>query len=350
MVKRVEKREQGQAIVIMVFAFLVLVAFAGLAIDGGRLYAQRRKTQNAADAAAVAGAMKLAEYITKCASSGTPNDNAVAMAIVNLAQYNGIDHFSPDGHVDAWYVDDEGANLGLVGWNRGIPNSATGIKASLTLSDTATFMKILGYQDLVIISESIAMVGPISQVSGGVLPIGVPERVIAEFRTDEKFLVSDDGLFCYADEPERCVFPPTEELITDTEKLPAEAFYGWLNFSHVYNNTFWEGGPMDRAFGQGLGSSGCKYQPNGTVDAAKTGLRGWLSKDCPYPYPLLAGESGETEGDFIHGFAGKRTSALHDLANNYGKGEILYWLVFDDIYTPLEMDKTFPGRNPQLDG
>lgn len=53
------KRESqsGQAFVIIVFMILGLFGFAALAIDGGMLYAERRRAQNAADAGALAAAL-----------------------------------------------------------------------------------------------------------------------------------------------------------------------------------------------------------------------------------------------------------------------------------------------------
>jgi Flp pilus assembly protein TadG len=53
------KRESqsGQAFVIIVFMILGLFGFAALAIDGGMLYTERRRTQNAADAGALAAAL-----------------------------------------------------------------------------------------------------------------------------------------------------------------------------------------------------------------------------------------------------------------------------------------------------
>jgi Flp pilus assembly protein TadG len=46
--------ERGQAIVIVGFMVVILIGFIGLAIDGGRLYWERRILQNAVDAAALA--------------------------------------------------------------------------------------------------------------------------------------------------------------------------------------------------------------------------------------------------------------------------------------------------------
>ena len=46
--------ENGQAIVLIAFAFIAFVAMAGLAIDGGMVYSDRRHAQNAADAGSLA--------------------------------------------------------------------------------------------------------------------------------------------------------------------------------------------------------------------------------------------------------------------------------------------------------
>jgi hypothetical protein len=48
--------QQGQALLIMVIFLTVLLGFAAIAVDAGRFYAERRFLQNAADAAALAGA------------------------------------------------------------------------------------------------------------------------------------------------------------------------------------------------------------------------------------------------------------------------------------------------------
>lgn len=48
--------EQGQVFVLLVLAFLVLLGFVALAIDGGTVYSDRRIAQNSADAASLAGA------------------------------------------------------------------------------------------------------------------------------------------------------------------------------------------------------------------------------------------------------------------------------------------------------
>lgn len=52
-------RESGQGLILAAAAMLVILGFAALAIDVGRLMHERRELQNAADAAAMAGAREL---------------------------------------------------------------------------------------------------------------------------------------------------------------------------------------------------------------------------------------------------------------------------------------------------
>ena len=51
------KAERGQALILIVFSIIGLFGVSALAIDGGNAYRERRKTQNAADAAALSGAI-----------------------------------------------------------------------------------------------------------------------------------------------------------------------------------------------------------------------------------------------------------------------------------------------------
>ena len=52
-------RERGQVLVIFVLSLVALMGAAGLAVDMGRFYSERRFLQNAADAAALAAANAL---------------------------------------------------------------------------------------------------------------------------------------------------------------------------------------------------------------------------------------------------------------------------------------------------
>ena len=64
-------RERGQAIVLMVLVVVALLGMIGLAVDGGRLYMERRSVQNAADNAALAGAYALCNSGNVVGAAGT---------------------------------------------------------------------------------------------------------------------------------------------------------------------------------------------------------------------------------------------------------------------------------------
>jgi len=77
---RFSKLEKAQVLPIVVAAFVVLVAFAALLIDGGSIMLNRRTAQAAADAGAMAGAREL------CYSTGAdPLDVARSYALMNEA-------------------------------------------------------------------------------------------------------------------------------------------------------------------------------------------------------------------------------------------------------------------------
>lgn len=59
MKSRVIAAENGQTLIMVALALVVLIGFLALAIDVGNVYAERRKMQNAADAGALAGAWEL---------------------------------------------------------------------------------------------------------------------------------------------------------------------------------------------------------------------------------------------------------------------------------------------------
>lgn len=97
------RSESGQALVLLAFSFIVLLAFAGLAIDGGILYTERRRAQNAADAAAMAGAL------------GILNGWDPVAAAYTLAADNGYGNNLTDNWVTVQRPPSEGSNAG--DWN-----------------------------------------------------------------------------------------------------------------------------------------------------------------------------------------------------------------------------------------
>ena len=63
MLRKRMSSESGQTVVLLALAFIALLGFTALAIDGGMVYANRRHMQNASDAASLAGGSAVAMYL-----------------------------------------------------------------------------------------------------------------------------------------------------------------------------------------------------------------------------------------------------------------------------------------------
>ncbi len=348
------KKEQGQALVILAFALIALAAFAGLAIDGGRLYSARRQAQNTADAVAMAGARLLGTFVNQCDPVNRLDaDNAIAAEMMKLARDNGIIVPTENAQLQGWYVNASEARLGNVGWGVGVPDSATGIEAALVTTDTTTFLKIVGRQHIVAPGEAVAMTGPVRQFTGGILPIGVPLEVVTALEPGETFYMMEKnnqwggGVFCRDPNGVDCIGDPNA----------ANSHRGWLNLNFIYNTEHRTANDsLNRSFDTNVANSGCGNEPAKSVD---DGLQGWAGDDknpndgvadCPYPFPLLSGTPGFVDGDFIHGDSGQRESSLSDVKATYG-GTISYVPIFDVIYMSDYMAANFPApENPVPDG
>jgi len=88
--------ERGQALVLIVLGMVVMLGFTALAIDGGRLYAERRHAQNAADSASLSGALQK--------SNGQP-DSEVLLAARNSILSNSYSLDQSDVKVEGPLVD-----------------------------------------------------------------------------------------------------------------------------------------------------------------------------------------------------------------------------------------------------
>ncbi len=69
--RRLAVRQRGQLIVWTAVMLPLFLSIVGLAIDGGLVFAARRELQNAADAAARAGAMQIDEGVYRESSGAT---------------------------------------------------------------------------------------------------------------------------------------------------------------------------------------------------------------------------------------------------------------------------------------
>src|SRR5436190_16034442 len=114
--------EEGQSIVLIAFAFIALVAIAGLAVDGGRDFVARRMSQNASDAAAFAGV----RVFTTRTDNSAATEQKILNAINAYALRNGV---AGTSDVRAYFLNSSNTPSTLpVGSNGGIQSSWTGIR------------------------------------------------------------------------------------------------------------------------------------------------------------------------------------------------------------------------------
>lgn len=92
--------EKGQALILITLAAVGLFAIVGLAIDGSAKFSDRRHAQNAADTAALAGALELAR-------DEAPNPETWNIIAKNVADQNGYDGDFVRSEVWAYKCDED---------------------------------------------------------------------------------------------------------------------------------------------------------------------------------------------------------------------------------------------------
>jgi hypothetical protein len=348
------KNESGQVAVYMAILVIALIGATGFAIDSGRLYAQRRQTQNATDAAAMAAALKIADVIAQCNSGSFDAHQGIRHAFVEIAKQNGVVHDSDRGDIIATYIDADENALAYVGGGT-IPQGANGVEITMTITDTAAFLKLLDIRHLVTSAQSMSMVGQVRNLgpkTGGLIPIAVPLKVVQELDQGQTFYMMEDnhkdtgGAFCLDAEANYCI---------GDSAAPHNAHRGWLNFNYIYNQEHLTANDsLNRTFERNIGARGCGSDPDKSFD---DGLMGWAGEDkdgdgladCPYPFSIFAGNVGYLNGDFIHGESGARKSALMALIDTYNH-EIVYVPIFDYIYMTDYMDTHMTPPEEPPDG
>jgi hypothetical protein len=201
-------RERGQILVQVAILVAVLFAFVALSLDGGSIYAGRRRMQNAADAGALAGAREIC--------FGEHDDLAAAHTAAEAAAHE--------------YAEDrngsEGADVDIVG------DYTVTVVASQTL-DTF-FAGIIGINTAHVRAEAAAVCGPLVS-GGGTWPLAFDWSIYTDVLTcGQQFLVFDDALDCAGpdDECEDCSGQECNKLDCGLISDPymETGNYGWLDF------------------------------------------------------------------------------------------------------------------------
>jgi hypothetical protein len=137
--------ERGQALVVIALAAVVLFGFVALAIDGSVKFSDRRHAQNAADTAALAGALSLVNDETSIIYGSLEEWEYKALM---RAEENGYDDFATN---DVWVfkcndivADRDGAPLDC-GPYEGNPNY---IAVVILSHVNTTFAKVIGFEQM----------------------------------------------------------------------------------------------------------------------------------------------------------------------------------------------------------
>lgn len=181
------RHERGQVLVIVALAIVTLVAMVGLVIDGGFAWGKQRDTQNAADSAAKAGAIKLAEKLAGVVPAITDlevldavTDNATANDIATLVAYY--------TNIQGQMITDTGAlaadetDAAQVGGGT-IPPGGAGVRAVADQTFDTFLVRVIGFTSLTVTADATAIAGYLTglcEANAGciVLPVTVPVTVL----------------------------------------------------------------------------------------------------------------------------------------------------------------------------
>lgn len=160
-------RQRGQALALFALALTAIVLASAVVVDGGYAFAQRRKAQNAADFAAMAGTRIIGASLAQ-RPPGVGTAANVRAAINDTIAAN-------DGQlISARYVDHTGADLGDIVTATSIPHDAFGVVVEARTNWEPFLLGVIGVTDWVAGAQATAMTTGESK-GGAVLPVGLQD-------------------------------------------------------------------------------------------------------------------------------------------------------------------------------
>jgi hypothetical protein len=188
---KLKLQERGQSLVLIALAAVVLFGFSALAIDGSRVFSDRRNAQNAADTAALSAALAKIRgdsyadaALDRATSNGYANDSNSTVEVNLCSLLSG-----PNACQGIPTSDPEPAKI--------IP--ANYIQVKITSILPATFARIIGRNEFTNIVTAIAYAGPVEPqplVKGNALAAMNPSDPDAIFGGGNMNLdVNNSGIF-----------------------------------------------------------------------------------------------------------------------------------------------------------
>lgn len=168
-----KQRQQGQIMAIFALSLVGMLGLAGLVIDGGNIYVQRRTAQNAADAAALGGTRALLAAQTTPDTTIAPeickyaNENAFGVIGTPTAYFVGLDGVTNEGAI----VLPANCTPGQTASNV-IPNGVVaGIHVDVSIPFHTYMAGIIGVANVTADAGATAQVGAISGENAADAPV-----------------------------------------------------------------------------------------------------------------------------------------------------------------------------------
>jgi hypothetical protein len=161
-------RERGQVLVIFVLSLVALMGAAGLAVDMGRFYSERRFLQNAADAGALAAANALIRGGTE--DDARADANAVLTRNFSIPPNGVVPNLPPGSGNEVYSSGHAGDPQYLLD---GILISSSGIRVAIRNTISYTFGRVVGLDTNTLVGRARV------RFNGNLLPIAVRRYVNA---------------------------------------------------------------------------------------------------------------------------------------------------------------------------
>jgi Flp pilus assembly protein TadG len=325
-IKETRSDERGQIVVIVAFALVVLLLAAGLAIDGGTLLFNRRSMQNAADAAALAGARVLSQAMCDDTESNA-TDHMVDMAVQEFATRNGVVSAEDDIYATYVYFDNfndvvQFSPPVIVG-EGAVPSGASGVAVTTTFTQSTYFMGLVGTDESNTGATATAVTGP-PFIVGGIRPFGVPLFTVQNMSVGDCFTLSFKN--CDEDAP---LGDPDGCYIYDDSGASIGQHRGWMNLGYVWRSP--EATSWPRAVSSAPAASEMK-------ELMCSGWDNTLWADCQW-------NNGCQTGDFIHAIPGTTASGIGELKHcPEVYGQQIFIPIYDLVPQYDEIDSAKPAN------
>jgi hypothetical protein len=156
----------GQVLALVAIGMTVVLAGTAMVIDGGNAMAQQRQTQNATDAAALAGALTMAQNM----GGEDKDDDDVRLAMLSAFSDNSA------AMGTSYYVDYNHNIVGTVGRGGSIPSDGGGVQVSGNRTFSTFLAGAIGLSSMTAGAEATALAGALRSICSaadgcGVIPV-----------------------------------------------------------------------------------------------------------------------------------------------------------------------------------